>query len=112
MTLDLKDSSKNFTSQQYKGHGVSSGVGLWSTTFGSGAPSRVNHHVLATDYANFAFVWDCFNVNQTHYNERMWYFARDPTPCHRPAKVDELLKHFDPQYIRVTYHGAECGWDL
>lgn len=114
MTLDLKDSSNNYTPQQYQGNGVSSGrsSGKLSTTFGSGPPSRVNHQILATDYHNFAFVWDCVNLNQTHYNEKMWYFDRKPTPSERPKEVDELVKNFDRQYIRKTYNGEKCEWEL
>ncbi|KAJ6634599.1 Apolipoprotein D [Pseudolycoriella hygida] len=108
MTLDLQEANHDFAHQQYKGHGVLSNPGELSTTFGSGIPSRVNHYVLATDYEHYAFVWDCFNVNSTHYNERMWYFDREANPSQRPSEVENLLTYFDPQYIRTTYHGKEC----
>lgn len=124
MTLDLKDASNDYAPQQYKGSGIVSESllssvpiidslfteGKLSTTFGSAPPSRVNHQILATDYNNYAFVWDCTNVNATHYNEKMWYFDRKPIPSERPEKVDELLKEFDPQYIRKTYQDYKCGW--
>ncbi len=127
MALDLADPTNGFIPAQYLGNGNVAEQSLLSTlplagpvfsegklrtTFGSGQPSRVNHQILATDYENYAFVWDCANVNQTHYNERMWYFDRNPTPSKRPEKVNELIKHFDQQYIRKTYHGVECGWEL
>lgn len=111
MTLDLKDPINDYASQQYQGHGILSEPGMLSTTFGTGLPTRVNHQVLATDYENYAFVWDCLNVNRTHYNEKMWYFDRKPNPSKRPMKVKQLINnHFDEQYIRKTYQGAECGW--
>lgn len=120
MTLDLKDPTALFAPQQYQGHGKVSekglpGLGLLvpgklSTTFGAGEPTRINHQILATDYSSYAFVWDCLNVNGTHYNERMWYFDRKPNPRRRPAKVQELIdKYFDKQYIRQTYQGPECS---
>lgn len=119
MTLDLKQSNMNFASQQFQGHGIVSQPGLLprglftsgrlSTTFGAEPPARVNHQILATDYKNYAFVWDCVNVNGTHYNERMWYFDRQPNPTRRPVKVEKLIsQYFDERYIRKTYQGPNC----
>lgn len=121
MTLDLKQSNMNFASQQFQGHGIVSQPGVLprglftsgrlSTTFGAGPPTRVNHQILATDYKNYAFVWDCDNVNGTHYNERMWYFDRQPNPSRRPVKVEKLIsQYFDERYIRKTYHGPNCEY--
>lgn len=125
MTLDLKQSNNNFASQQYQGHGIVSEPGVipligllftpgnLSTTFDTGPPTRVNHEILSTDYKNYAFVWDCLNVNATHYNEKMWYFDRKPNPSERPVIVEELInEHFDEQYIRKTFQGEACGWNV
>lgn len=109
MTLDLKESNNNFAAQQYRGHGVVAKPGGLSTTFGTSSPTRVNHQILATDYESYAFVWDCYNVNGTHFNERMWYFDREANPSGRPSAVEKLIDgHFDEQYVRKTYHGVEC----
>lgn len=119
MTLDLKQSNNNFASQQYQGNGIVSQPGLFprrlltagklSTTFSTGPPTRINHQILATDYKTYAFVWDCENVNGTHYNEKMWYFDRQPNPSRRPVQVEKLInKYFDERYIRKTYHGPNC----
>lgn len=111
MTLDLKNSIDNFAPEEYKGTGIVSKPGMLSTTFDVGPPTRVNHQILATDYWKYAFVWDCENVNATHYNERMWYYDRKPNPHGRPKKVQTLIeKYFDEQYIRKTYQGERCGW--
>lgn len=78
---------------------------------GSDYPTIPNYYVLATDYDSYSFVWDCFNVNATHYNEKMWYFDREPNPASVPAKVESLIsKHFDEQYVRMTLHGSECRY--
>lgn len=122
MTLDLKQSNNNFASQQYQGHGIVSQpgflprIGLFtpgklSTTFDVGPPARVNHQILATDYKNYAFVWDCLNVNGTLYNERMQYFDRQPNPRSRPIRVQQLIgEYFDEKYIRKTYQGPNCSY--
>lgn len=109
----------NYAPQQYQGTGIVSLPGLFprrlltpgklSTTFDTGPPTRINHQILATDYKSYAFVWDCVNVNGTHYNEKMWYFDRQPNPIRRPLQVEKLInQYFDERYIRKTYHGPNC----
>lgn len=125
MTLDLKNGSNNYTSDQYQGTGKVSYPSLLSflpivgslltpgelsIAFDPNTPGRPNHQILATDYKSYAFVWDCQNVNATHYNEKMWWFAREPIPSERPKKVAELEKHFDPNFIRKTIQDDRCGW--
>lgn len=106
----MQEANKNFAKQQYLGHGIVTDPGKLSTSFGTASPTRVNHQILATDFKNYAFVWDCYNVNRTLYNEKMWYFDRKPNPAYRPEKVDGLIrKHFDERYIRKTYHGHKCN---
>lgn len=84
-------------------------MGKLSTAFNPGHPTRANHQILAVDYLNYAFVWDCANVNATHYNEKMWYFDRNPIPSKRPKEVDNLIKYFDKEYIRKTIQD-QCDW--
>lgn len=112
--LELRHANKNFTYDSFEGHGLVSFPndldlpGQLNTTFGKGRPKRVDYQILATDYVTFSFVWDCKNVNVTHYNEKFWYLARDWNLSERPKVVDELLKsYFDKKYIRKTYHGPE-----
>lgn len=107
--LDLQD-SRNYTAQQsYYGVGKVFGDGKLGTGSGPEPPSRPNFNVLAIEYSQYAFVWDCYNVNGTHYNERMWYFDRQPNPRCRPEEVEYLIrKYFDEQYIRKTYQGPKC----
>lgn len=107
--LFLQDSRNYNAVQTYNGVGevfYPGGIGIDSVE-----PTRANHQVLATDYTHYAFVWDCFNVNGTHYNERMWYFDRQPNPPCRPAEVENLIcRYFDERYIRKTYHGLKCKY--
>lgn len=72
-------------------------------------PTGPTQYILAVDYKRYAFVYDCQNVNSTHYNEKMWYYDRQANPERRPPKVDKLIrKYFNPIYIRKTYHGDQC----
>lgn len=118
MTLELKKSNDSWKDEVYEGHGSLSRipsppyshklVGQLNTTFSTGPAERINHEILATDYCSYAFVWDCQNVNATHYNEKMWYFSRNPNPTERPKTVNYLItKYFDQQFIRKTYHGPK-----
>lgn len=118
MTLDLKDGSDDYSPQQYLGSGFVDGgllidtlftVGKLRTAFNPGQPTRANNHILATDYLNYAFVWDCSNLNATHYNEKMWYFDRNPLPSKRPKEVDNLMQYFNTDYIRKTIQN-QCDW--
>ncbi|XP_063710023.1 apolipoprotein D-like [Culicoides brevitarsis] len=111
--LESKHANDSFRYESFKGHGVEAfpdeKLGQLNTTYGKGPPKRVNYEILATDYDNFSFVWDCHNVNNTFYNEKFWYFSRDFRQSERPKVVDDLLKEFfDPQFIRKTYHGPKC----
>lgn len=121
MTLDLQDASNDYAPQQYQGHGIVSQSilgriqpGKLSTTFDDGPPTRIDYQILATDYKNYAFVWDCLNVNATHYNEKMWYYDRQRNAASRlntrPSKVQQLVhKYFDNKtYKRATYQGQLC----
>lgn len=114
--LTLRD-SRNFSDIQTYfnvGEVVADGkLAFTSVTVPQVAPTRVNHQILATDYYSYAFVWDCYNVNSTHYNERMWNFNRHPNPDpRRPPAVAKLInKYFDEQYIRLTYHGEKCSYE-
>lgn len=112
--LEERHGNDCFRYESFKGHGLISFPndldlpGQLNTTFGKGTPKRLNYEILATDYDTFSFVWDCHNVNGTHYNEKFWYFARDWQLSERPKVVDDLLKKsFDERYIRKTYHGPK-----
>uniref|UniRef100_A0A336MYN8 Apolipoprotein D n=1 Tax=Culicoides sonorensis TaxID=179676 RepID=A0A336MYN8_CULSO len=113
--LESRHANDNFRYESFKGHGLVSYPndislpGQLNTTYGTGVPKRVDYEILVTDYTTFSFVWDCRNVNGTHYNERFWYLARDAHQSERIPQVDYLLeKYFDQRYIRTTYHGPEC----
>ncbi|KAJ6635197.1 Apolipoprotein D [Pseudolycoriella hygida] len=108
--LKLQSPTDNYEEQQkYYGVGKQFDGGKLGT--GTIYPTAPNYFVLATDYCNYSFVWDCFNVNATHYNERMWYFDRQPNPSSIPRKVQSLIsKHFDKRYVRKTYHGDKCRY--
>lgn len=112
--LEVRHMNDSFKYESFKGHGVVSFPndlqlpGQLNTTYGTGPPKRVNYEILATDYENFSFVWDCHNVNTTFYNEKFWYLARDWRQSERPAVVESLLKRFfDEKFVRKTYHGPE-----
>lgn len=112
--LESRHANESFKYESFKGHGLLSfpnNLDLpaqFNTTYGKGVPKRVNYQILATDYTKFSFVWDCHNVNGTHYNEKFWYLARDAHLSDRPKVVDDLLnKYFDQQFVRETYQGPE-----
>lgn len=113
--LEQKLSNQNWTYESFNGHGVVSDRcrgtfcnirGLLNTTFEATPPPRTNYYILATDYRQYAFVWDCENVSDVLYDEKIFYLARYPYVNGRPRRVTELInRYFNELFITKTYHG-------
>lgn len=75
--LKTKNAKQGFHQNQFSGKAILSYPqahpipGQLNITFSPSGATKVNHHVLATDYQSFAFVWDCFTVNATHFNGKL-----------------------------------------
>lgn len=67
-------------------------------------PNLSNYWVLSTDYANYAFVVSCMNLQDNRSLESFWLLSRSftLTPTIR-ARADELVdKHLERRRIRTT----------
>lgn len=113
--LEQKNSNQSWNYESLNGHGGVSypcrGMfcnvpGILNTTFEATPPPRMNYYILATDYRSYAFVWDCENVSDVLYDEKIFYLSRYPYVQGRPWRVADLIKrYFNEMFITQTYHG-------
>lgn len=82
---------------------------LFNATMGPyGVTGVINYTILDTDYDNYSFVVDCFNVNQTHSSESYWLYGRSyPLPKVARKRADKLIERYmDATKIHTVVQGS------
>lgn len=65
-----------------------------------------NYWILSTDYANYAFVVNCVNIDENSSRENYWLLGRSyPLPEATRERANTLIERFlDASRIRPTEH--------